>query len=656
MAGFLSRPRIRIAALAAALAILAGLLVIGESRDTGPQDDNWVRALDRPVEEISLRRAWDLLTISAAQTDAAIEDGAIYLRPAPGNAPEAGETTAPETGETIAPETGETIAPAAGDTTPSARAPAIVETPDGPVLTRPVKAILPFPASRFIDHALVDSEVDLRIFGDPYPQATWTDRIIQLLPILIILGLVVFFLRRGATKSLGLSSAYEVIETDKLTEGFDDVAGIDTARGEIQEIVAFLKDPGAAARLGGRMPKGALFDGPPGTGKTLLARVMAKEAGVPFLSLQASGINQLFVGAGAMKISRAFREARKHAPCIVFIDEIDAMARARGAAGPGGAASDEKETTLNALLVELDGFDARDGVFVIAATNRPEILDPALTRRGRIDRRVTIGLPDRAGRRDILAAHARSIKLHPGLDFDPVAASTIGFSGADLAALANEAALAAARAGRDTVCQADFATARDRMLVGVRGARTALDGDDRKRAALHEAGHALVAALDPDADPIEKITILPQGGALGYVLQTPARDHLFETRDRLMARLRVTLAGRLAEELVHGSGGATSGAASDVAQATRIARAMVCDYGMSDLVFQRIEGAQADADLTGEIRRHVADIISQARHQVRTILKERQADLEALAHRLETCETLDGADLAVWRDTLRDTA
>lgn len=508
-----------------------------------------------------------------------------------------------------------------------------------------VKALLPFPAHDLITEITRDAAVDVQIYRNPEMNSSWTDRLIQLLPALFLIVLLGVFLTRGASRSLGLNAAFEIVEQDKLKETFDDVAGIDGARAEIEEIVSFLKDPAEATRLGARMPKGALFDGPPGAGKTLLARAMAKEAGVPFIMIEASGVNQLFVGAGAMKIRKAFREARKRAPCIVFVDEIDAMGKARGTGGPGGA-GDEKETTLNALLVELDGFDAREGVFLIAATNRPEVLDPALTRRGRIDRRITVSLPDLEGRKDILEVHLRKVKAITGIDISRIAASTFGFSGADLAALVNEAALRAAVSKRDYVEMQDFEYARDRLLVGLSGAQRKLNSADRRLTAIHEAGHALIATRTPGADPVEKATIVPQGPALGYVMQTPDQDRVFESRERLVSRIRVAVAGREAEQLVFGPDAITSGASSDIRAATRIARAMVAEFGMSSQGFVQIDPHDPLLiDPQKAPLRNIAALIEEAQSWVRDRLEAEQAGLLALADALEARETLSGSDI-----------
>ncbi len=568
-------------------------------------EEVWPVNAAKSAQEVSLTRALDLLRDTKVPHEGVILDGAIYVR---------------ETGN-------------------------LADTPDEvqaqPQTGQSYRALLPFPSDSFITDVLLKTGSPIRIHSNEDYSPTLLDRMIQILPILFLVAFAILLLRRRGLRSLGLNSSYTVVNPSSISETFESVAGIETARSEIEEIVTFLKDPKAASRLGGTMPKGAIFSGPPGTGKTLLARAMAREAGVPFLTIEAAGINQLFVGAGAMKVKRAFREARKLAPCIVFIDEIDAMGRARGSSQSG--AGDEKETTLNALLVELDGFDARDGVVVIAATNRPEILDKALTRRGRIDRHIHVDLPDIDGRLEILQVHAARVKTLPTLDLRRVAETTFGFSGADLRSLVNEAALAATRAGRDTVTLEDFSDARDRLLVGLSGKNKRLSECDRRRTARHEAGHAVIAAVLPDADPIEKVTILPQGGALGYVMQAPQEDRSFQTRDELIARIRIAVAGRVAEEIFYGPGGATSGAASDIRAATQIARRMVTEFGMSTLGFVSIDAQDPMLhDIHRSVVSEIRDIISAEMESVREFLDLHKDRLAAIARILEEEETIDG--------------
>lgn len=510
-----------------------------------------------------------------------------------------------------------------------------------------VRAKIPYPSTDIISDFVKFSSSDLTIYEPTSYKVSLSDRLFQLLPIILLIGLLLYFLARGASKSLGLSSAFEVVEVSDLKEGFDDVAGIENARSDVEEIVQFLKNPKAISALGGRMPKGALFAGPPGTGKTLLARALAKEAGVPFLTIDATSVTQIFVGAGSMKLRSAFKAARKLGKCIIFIDEIDAMGRARsGSGGPGSGASDEKETTLNTLLVEMDGFDARDGVFIIAATNRPDILDPALTRAGRFDRRVDVTLPDVAGREEILKVHTAKIPLEPETSVQNIARTTYGMSGADLALLVNEAAILAALQGAKTVGGEHFKQARDRMLVGRSSSDRTLSPQEREITAHHEAGHAFIAHIRPEADPIEKATILPSGNALGYVMQMPDTDRMIETRARLKARLDVAVAGRVAELLFFGEDGATTGAQSDIEQATQIARGMVQKWGMTDKGFLTI-GDSLDPLHGGgtETADAVRDVIEAAIHRVTVDMKKRKAAVGRIATELLSRETLDAAQI-----------
>ena len=467
---------------------------------------------------------------------------------------------------------------------------------------------------------------------------------------LVVLGLIV----AGAifyARSFGLvgrkASAFEVVPPGRPGPGLAAVAGLDIARGDIEEIVAFLTNPGGVSRAGGRMPRGALFEGPPGTGKTLLARALAQEAGVAFIKVDASQMSQMYVGAGAMKVRNLFRIARRMAPCIVFVDEIDAMGKARGSGVSAG--HDEKENTLNALLVELDGFEAREGIFLVAATNRPETLDPALTRPGRIDRRVTMALPDLGGREAILSTHAASLDLAPDVDLRRIAATCCGFSGARLEMLVNEAAIAAGRDGRSRTSMADFEIGRDRAILPGSGASLCLDPEERRIVAVHEAGHALAAALSPDADPIEKVTIAPQGQAGGFVMQSPDKDRRFQSLARLRARLDVAVAGREAERRIFGADHITTGAASDIEQATDLARVMVTAYGMSDLGFVRIDpDDRSMPDMSSAVFREVGHIISGAQERMARLMAENELLLRMLANRLDQVETVSGGEVAMF--------
>jgi cell division protease FtsH len=404
-------------------------------------------------------------------------------------------------------------------------------------------------------------------------------------PVLLFFGLWMFVLRRMANRmgpgggllSVGRSKAKVYVETDtKVT--FADVAGVDEAEAELQEIVSFLKDPRAYGRLGAHMPRGVLLVGPPGTGKTLLARAVAGEAGVPFFSINGSEFVEMFVGVGAARVRDLFEQARGHAPCIIFIDELDALGRARGAV-PGYGGHDEKEQTLNQLLSELDGFDPSSGIVILAATNRPEILDPALLRAGRFDRHVLVDRPDRLGRAAILRVHLRRVKLAPEVDAEQVAALTPGFTGADLANLVNEAALVATRRGAADVASADFTQAIERIVAGLEKRNRLLNPREREIVAHHEMGHALCAAALPGSDPVHKISIIPRGiGALGYTLQRPTEDRYLMTREELERKLVVLLGGRASEHLAFGH--VSTGAADDLGRATGIARSMVTRYAM----------------------------------------------------------------------------
>ena len=405
------------------------------------------------------------------------------------------------------------------------------------------------------------------------------------LPLLLVVLIFFFFMRQlqsgsGKAMSFGKSKARLLTENqNKVT--FEDVAGIEEAKDELQEIIDFLRDPKKFTRLGGRIPKGVLLMGPPGTGKTLIARGVAGEAGVPFFSISGSDFVEMFVGVGASRVRDLFEQGKKQAPCIIFIDEIDAVGRHRGAGMGGG--HDEREQTLNQLLVEMDGFESNEGVILIAATNRPDVLDPALLRPGRFDRRVVVPRPDVRGREQILGVHTRRTRIASDVRLDVIARGTPGFSGADLANLVNEAALVAARANKERVDMADFEAAKDKVMMGAERKSAIVSEHDRKVTAYHEAGHALVAALIPqgrDVDPVHKVTIIPRGRALGLMMQLPTEDRLNATREWALNRIAIAMGGRAAEDLVFGQ--MTSGAGQDLEQATNLARSMVCEWGMSE--------------------------------------------------------------------------
>jgi cell division protease FtsH len=439
---------------------------------------------------------------------------------------------------------------------------------------------------------------------------------------------------------------------------FDDVAGIDEAREELEEIVDFLKDPAKFSRLGGKIPKGALLVGSPGTGKTLLARAIAGEAKVPFFTISGSDFVEMFVGVGASRVRDMFEQAKKSAPCIVFIDEIDAVGRHRGAGLGNG--NDEREQTLNQLLVEMDGFEANEGIIIIAATNRPDVLDPALLRPGRFDRQVVVPRPDIEGREKILAVHMKKIPLAPDVDARTIARGTPGFSGADLANLVNEAALLAARMGKRLVAMAQFESAKDKVMMGSERKSMVMTDDEKKMTAYHEAGHAIVALYEPASDPIHKATIIPRGRALGMVMRLPERDNYSYHRDKMFANLSVSMGGRVAEEVIFGYDKVSSGASSDISYATSLARDMVTRWGMSDTLGP-LEYAEADGEtflgyssarpmrmsnetaqlIDAEIKR----IVEGALDRAKTLLKKHLKDLHTLAEALLEYETLSGDEI-----------
>jgi cell division protease FtsH len=464
--------------------------------------------------------------------------------------------------------------------------------------------------------------------------------------------------------SIGKSKAKVFVETDVKTR-FEDVAGVDEAKGELQEVVSYLKDPESYGRLGGRLPKGILLVGPPGTGKTLLAKAVAGEAHVPFFSISGSEFVEMFVGVGAARVRDLFEQARAKAPAIIFIDELDALGRARGAnLGMGG--HDEKEQTLNQLLVEMDGFDTRSGLVLLAATNRPDVLDPALLRAGRFDRQVLVDRPDRSGRTAILQVHVGKVKLAPSVNLEDVAALTAGFSGADLANLVNEAALAATRRHAEAVERIDFDVAVERIVAGLEKKTRLLNGREREFVAFHEMGHALVAAASAGADPVHKVSIIPRGlGALGYTLQRPTEDRFLMTRAELEGRLSVLLGGRAAEALVFQH--TSTGAADDLSRATDIARDMAVRFAMvpslgpvsyetepsSFLGPQPLQRRNYSEQTAREIDLAVRDIVSRAFATSEAVLRARRQTLERGARLLLERETLIDADLKLLFDEAR---
>jgi cell division protease FtsH len=485
------------------------------------------------------------------------------------------------------------------------------------------------------------------------------------LPIVIFFGIWMFLLRRmsmggmgaGGLMSIGKSKAKIYVEKDTKT-AFDDVAGVDEAKEELKEVVDFLKDPQRYGVLGARLPRGVLLVGPPGTGKTLLARAVAGEAGVTFLSISGSEFVEMFVGVGAARVRDLFEQARKLAPCIIFIDELDAMGRARGI-GPMAGGHDEKEQTLNQLLVELDGFDPSQGIILLAATNRPEILDPALLRPGRFDRQILVDRPDKQGRIKILEVHVRKVKLARGVRLEEVAALTPGFTGADLANLVNEAALMATRRRADAVTMNDFTTAFERIVAGLEKRNRLLNPKERRVVAYHELGHALVALTLPGADPVQKVSIIPRGvGALGYTLQRPTEDRFLMSIEELENKMAVLLGGRGAEQLVFGE--VSTGASDDLMKVTDIARSMVTRYGMDATLGQATYetergtflgmpseggGRRFSEDTAREIDVAVRERIDKVYQKTLAILRERRGELESLAAKLLEKETLTAEEL-----------
>ena len=487
----------------------------------------------------------------------------------------------------------------------------------------------------------------------------WLIILLNALPLLLLVGFCLFLMRQmqaGGNKALSFGkSRARLLSAQQKKVTFKDVAGTDEAKEELQEIIEFLKDPQKFQKLGGRIPKGVLLVGPPGTGKTLLARAIAGEANVPFFSISGSDFVEMFVGVGASRVRDLFEQGKKNAPCIIFIDEIDAVGRHRGAGLGGG--HDEREQTLNALLVEMDGFESNEGVILIAATNRPDVLDPALLRPGRFDRRVVVARPDVKGREEILRVHTRKKPIADDVDLSIIARGTPGFSGADLESLANEAALWAARQNRKLVTMADFEMAKDKVLMGVERKSMILSDEEKKNTAYHEAGHALVAAMTPGADPVHKVTTIPRGMALGLTMQLPTDDKHSYTKDHLEGMLAVLMGGRTAEELFLGH--ITTGAGNDIERATDIARNMVCEWGMSELgplafgkkeeaiflgreIAQHRDFSEATAvDIDKEVKR----IVSTAYDKAKNILNTNRETLERIAQALLEREVLDANEV-----------
>jgi cell division protease FtsH len=499
-------------------------------------------------------------------------------------------------------------------------------------------------------------------FRPPQSDSFLSNALIYWLPMLLILGVWVFFIRQmqsGSGKAMGFGKSRAKLLTEKSGRvTFADVAGVDEAKDDVVEIVDFLKDPHKFQRLGGKIPRGALLVGPPGTGKTLLARAIAGEANVPFFTISGSDFVEMFVGVGASRVRDMFEQAKKNAPCIVFIDEIDAVGRHRGAGLGGG--NDEREQTLNQLLVEMDGFEANEGVIIIAATNRPDVLDPALLRPGRFDRQITVGNPDVKGREQILKVHMKDKPLAPDIDPKVIARGTPGFSGADLANLTNEAALLAARRNKRVITQAEFEDAKDKVMMGAERKSLVMSEEERRNTAYHEAGHALVG-INVKYDPLHKVTIIPRGRALGLTMNLPDGDRHSRTREWCEARLAVLFGGREAELILGGDKNVTNGAMGDIQMATQLARAMITEWGMSEKLGRVRYSANEQEVFLGHsvtqsknvsegtaqiIDEEVRRLIHDGEAQAKTILKKKREDLHVIAKALLEFETLSGEDVA----------
>jgi cell division protease FtsH len=514
------------------------------------------------------------------------------------------------------------------------------------------------PGDADVTDLLIQNEVAIR--AEQQETSGLQAFLVSLLPFLLLIGVWIYFMNRmqggGRGGAMGFGKSKAKLLTEKQGRvTFDDVAGIDEAKEELEEIVEFLRNPQKFSRLGGKIPKGALLVGPPGTGKTLLARAIAGEAGVPFFTISGSDFVEMFVGVGASRVRDMFEQAKKNAPCIVFIDEIDAVGRHRGAGYGGG--NDEREQTLNQLLVEMDGFEANEGVIILAATNRRDVLDPALLRPGRFDRQVTVPNPDIKGREKILTVHARKTPLGPDVDLRLIARGSPGFSGADLANLVNEAALMAARVGRSVVTMVDFENAKDKVMMGAERRSMVLTADQKEKTAYHEAGHAIVGLALPQCDPVYKATIIPRGGALGMVVSLPEIDRLNWHKSECEEKLAMTMAGKAAEIIKYGPENVSNGPAGDIQQASGLARAMVLRWGMSDKV-GNIDYSEAHEGYSGNtagfsvsantkemIEDEVKRFIQEGYDRAYEILTEQNEEWERLAQGLLEYETLTGDEI-----------
>ncbi|MEM1360561.1 MAG: ATP-dependent zinc metalloprotease FtsH [Pseudomonadota bacterium] len=515
------------------------------------------------------------------------------------------------------------------------------------------------PTGAEVTERLINNEVVVN--ARPQEQSGFTTLLMTFLPFLLLIGVWIYFMNRmqggGRGGAMGFGKSRAKLLTEKHGRvTFDDVAGIDEAKDELEEIVEFLRNPQKFSRLGGKIPKGALLVGPPGTGKTLLARAIAGEAGVPFFTISGSDFVEMFVGVGASRVRDMFEQAKKNAPCIVFIDEIDAVGRSRGVGYGGG--NDEREQTLNQLLVEMDGFEANEGIIIVAATNRPDVLDPALLRPGRFDRQVQVPNPDIKGREKILGVHARKVPLGPDVDLRIIARGTPGFSGADLANLVNESALMAARVGRRFVTMEDFENAKDKVMMGAERRSMVMTEDEKKLTAYHEAGHAVVGLYVPQHDPIHKATIIPRGRALGLVMSLPERDQLSVTYTKYKSKIAMAMGGKVAEELIFGKDNVTSGAASDIQQVSKIARAMVTQFGFSDELghidyaneqqsfLGNYQGQpNAGPDTQEKIDAEVRKIVDEGYETAKRVLTEHAEEHHRLAEALLEYETLTGPEI-----------
>src|SRR5210317_2062140 len=520
------------------------------------------------------------------------------------------------------------------------------------------------------DPKLIDDLLEHKVEVEgrkPEQQSVWTQLLVASFPILVIIAVFMFFMRqmqgggggRGGPMSFGKSKA-RMMGEDQVKTTFEDVAGVEEAKEEVQELVDYLRDPGKFQRLGGHIPRGVLMAGNPGTGKTLLAKAIAGEAKVPFFSISGSDFVEMFVGVGASRVRDMFEQAKKQAPCIIFIDEIDAVGRHRGAGLGGG--HDEREQTLNQLLVEMDGFEANDGVIVIAATNRPDVLDPALLRPGRFDRQVVVGLPDIRGREQILKVHMRKVPLSEDVEPSKIARGTPGFSGADLAYLVNEAALFAARANKRVVSMEEFEKAKDKIMMGTERRSMVMSEKEKRNTAYHEAGHAIVGRLVPDHDPVYKVSIIPRGRALGVTMFLPEEDRYSHSRRFIISQVCSLFGGRIAEEMTLGPDGITTGASNDIQRATEIARNMVTKWGLSEsmgpLMYDEggeevflgrsaTQPAKAMSDETARlIDQEVRSIIDECYQKATNILEEHRSKLDSMAEALMHYETIDAEQIS----------